>query len=99
MSDLDKINSIFNAKIDSIKSKDELQNLKTEFFGKNGQITNQFKNLGSLSVEQKKEFASSLNKLKASLSNQIETKNCYQQRKSRENRQPPGIVDKSLSAI
>ena len=54
MSDLDKINSIFNAKIDSIKSKDELQSLKTEFFGKNGQITNQFKNLGSLSVEEKK---------------------------------------------
>ena len=49
MSDLDKINSIFNAKIDSIKSKDELQNLKTEFFGKNGQIKNQFKNLGSFS--------------------------------------------------
>ena len=64
MSDLDKINSIFNAKIDSIKSKDELQNLKTEFFGKNGQITNQFKNLGSLTAEQKKEFAPSLNKLK-----------------------------------
>ena len=72
MSDLDKINSIFNAKIDSIKSKDELQNLKTEFFGKNGQITNQFKNLGSLSAEDKKEFASSLNKLKDSLSKQIE---------------------------
>ena len=34
MSDLDKINSIFNAKIDSIKSKDDLQNLKTEFFGR-----------------------------------------------------------------
>ena len=75
MSDLEKINSIFNAKIDSVKSKDELQNLKTEFFGKNGQITNQFKNLGSLSVEEKKEFASSLNKLKDSLSNQIEKKN------------------------
>ena len=75
MSDLDKINSIFNAKIDSIKSKDELQNLKTEFFGKNGQITNQFKNLGSLSAEEKKKFASSLNKLKDSLSSQIEEKN------------------------
>ena len=74
MSDLDKINSIFNAKIDSIKSKDQLQNLKTEFFGKNGQITNQFKNLGSLSAEDKKEFASSLNKLKDSLSKQIEEK-------------------------
>ena len=55
MSDLDKINSIFNAKIDSVKSKDELQNLKTEIFGKNGQITNQFKNLGSLPADQKKE--------------------------------------------
>ena len=54
MSDLDKINSIFNAKIDSIKSKDELQNLKTEFFGKNGEITSQFKNLGSLSPDKKK---------------------------------------------
>jgi len=75
MSNLDKINSIFNAKIDSIKSTEELQNLKTEFFGKNGQITNQFKNLGSLSVDKKKEFASQLNKLKDSLSNQIEKKN------------------------
>ena len=63
MSDLDKINSIFNAKIDSIKSKEELQNLKTEYFGKNGQITSQFKNLGSLPPDKKKEFASELNKL------------------------------------
>ena len=74
MSDLDKINSIFNAKIDQIKSKDNLQNLKTEFFGKNGQITSQFKNLGSLSPDKKKEFATELNKLKDSLSNQIEKK-------------------------
>ena len=75
MSDLEKINSIFNAKIDSVKSKEELQNLKTEFFGKNGQITNQFKNLGTLSPEDKKEFASSLNKLKDNLSKQIVEKN------------------------
>ena len=34
MSDLDKINSIFNAKIDSVKTKEDLQNIKTEFFGK-----------------------------------------------------------------
>ena len=53
MSDLEKINSIFNAKIDSVKSKDDLQNLKTEFFGKNGQITIQFKNLGSYPISSK----------------------------------------------
>ena len=46
MSDLDKISSLFNAKIDSVKSMEDLQNVKTEFFGKNGQITSQFKNLG-----------------------------------------------------
>ena len=34
MSDLDKINSIFNAKIDSIKSKDELPSTEPEAFGR-----------------------------------------------------------------
>ena len=75
MSDLDKINSIFNAKIDSIKSKEELQNLKTVYFGKNGQITSQFKKLGSLPSDKKKEFASELNKLKDNLSSQLGKKN------------------------
>ena len=74
MSNLDKISSIFNAKIDSVKSKEDLQNIKTEFFGKNGQITLQFKTLGSLSPEKRKNFASSLNKIKTDLLNQIDKK-------------------------
>ena len=72
MSDLDKINSIFNAKIDSVKTKEELQNLKTEFLEKNGQITQQFKTLGKLEPENRKKFASNLNKIKDDLTNQIE---------------------------
>jgi phenylalanyl-tRNA synthetase alpha chain len=75
MSDLDKISSVFNAKIDSVKTNDDLQNVKTEFFGKNGQITQQFKTLGSLDPEKRKEFASHLNKIKDDLTNQIEQKN------------------------
>ena len=75
MSDLDKISSVFNAKIDSVKTNDDLQNIKTEFFGKNGQITQQFKTLGSLDPEKRKEFASNLNKIKDDLTNQIEQKN------------------------
>ena len=75
MSDLDKINSIFNAKIDSVKTKEDLQNIKTEFFGKNGKITLQFKTLGSLDPEKRKDFASVLNNIKEDLSNQIEQKN------------------------
>ena len=75
MSDLDKISSVFNAKIDTVKTKEELQNIKTEFFGKNGQVTLQFKNLGSLDQDKRKEFASSLNKIKDYLSDQLEQKN------------------------
>ena len=75
MSDLDKISSVFNAKIDTVKTKDDLQNIKTEFFGKNGQITQQFKTLGNLDPEKRKEFASNLNKIKDDLTNQIEQKN------------------------
>ena len=75
MSDLDKITSIFNAKIDVIKTKEELQNIKTEFFGKNGQITLQFKLLGSLDPEKRKGFASKLNIIKDDLANQLEKKN------------------------
>ena len=75
MSDLDKISSIFNAKIDSVKTKEDLQNIKTEFFGKNGQITQQFKSLGSLDPEKRKDFASSLNKIKDDLTLQLDQKN------------------------
>ena len=74
MSDLDKISSSFEEKINSVKSKEELQNLKTEFFGKNGEITKQFKSLGSIEAAKKKELASSLNKLKDGLTNQLEKK-------------------------
>ena len=60
MSNLDKISSVFNAKINTVKTKEELQNIKTEFFGKSGQITSQFKTLGSLEPDKRKEFASNL---------------------------------------
>ena len=75
MSDLEQINSSFNKKITSVKTKEDLQNIKTEFFGKNGQITSEFKNLGSLDPGNRKEFASNLNKIKEDLSNQLEQKN------------------------
>ena len=75
MSDLDKISSVFNAKIDTVKTKDDLQNIKTEFFGKNGQITLKFKSLGSLDPEKRKEFALNLNKIKDDLTHQLEQKN------------------------
>jgi len=74
MSNLDNISSNFEKKIRTVKLREELKNLKTEFFGKNGEITNQFKILGSIEANKRKEFASSLNKLKDSLTSQLEKK-------------------------
>ncbi len=74
MSDLNNIRLSFNQKITAVNSKDSLQNLKTEFFGKNGLITSQFKNLGTISQDKRKEFASDLNNLKNDLNDQLEKK-------------------------
>ena len=41
-------------KVLKAKNKLELQNLKTEFLGKNSQINQEFKKLGSLPEEQRK---------------------------------------------
>ena len=74
MSDLNNIRLSFNQKIIAVNSKDSLQILKTEFFGKNGLITSQFKNLGTISQDKRKEFASDLNNLKNDLNDQLEKK-------------------------
>ena len=58
-----------------LKLKTIFKILKQNFFGKNGQITQQFKTLGSLDPEKRKEFASNLNKIKDDLTQQLEQKN------------------------
>ena len=54
-------------KISQAKDKLELQNFKTQFLGKNSQINQEFKKLGSLSEDERKIKASSLNKEKQKL--------------------------------
>ena len=43
MSDLNNILISFESKFFTVKNKDDLQNLKSEFFGKNGTISTQYK--------------------------------------------------------
>ena len=74
MSDLNNILSSFESKFSSIKNKDDLQNLKSEFFGKNGSISLQFKKMGSLNPEERKNFAKELNTIKDQLTSKIEKK-------------------------
>ena len=74
MSELNNILSSFESKFSLIKNKDDLQNLKSEFFGKNGSISVQFKKMGSLNPEERKNFAKELNTIKDKLTSKIEKK-------------------------
>ena len=61
-------------KVLQAKDKSELQNLKTEFLGKNSQINQEFKKLGSLPEDERKVRASSLNNEKQKITETINSR-------------------------
>ena len=74
MSDLKKIKNDFLLKLEKKLSLTEINEIKTNLFGKNGLISSQFKKIGSISESEKKKFASELNLIKDELQNQINSK-------------------------
>ena len=74
MSDLKKIKDDFLLKLEKKLSLSEINEIKTNLFGKNGLISSQFKKIGSISESEKKKFASELNLIKDELQNQIDSK-------------------------
>ena len=74
MSDLKNIKEEFNTKLNNNLSLDEINQIKTELFGKNGLISSQFKNIGSIPDNDRKKFASDLNYIKDELQNLISNK-------------------------
>ncbi len=74
MSELDKINKNFVEKLNKIKTKEDLQSLKSEFLGKNGFVTNEFKKMSQLNLDQKKEFSIQLNEIKNSINDNLSNK-------------------------
>ena len=74
MSDLNYIKKEFEEKFVKVNSKNDLQNLKSEYFGKNGIVSSEFKKMGSLDENLRKDFAKKLNLLKDDLTNLIENK-------------------------
>ena len=75
MSNIQTLRAEYIEKIKSVKSKQDLDSIKTELFGKSGKITSLFKNIGKLEDEKKKEFASNLNLTKEELLLAINKKN------------------------
>ena len=82
MSDLKKIKeeilNILNENVDLNK----LNQIKTDLFGKNGKISNEFKKLGSIAGEERKKFASDLNIVKDELQKVLAQK--FQELETRE---------------
>ena len=74
MSDIKKIKEDYLGKLSGKLNLDEVNQIKTELFGKNGLISNSFKKLGSMQSEDRKKFASDLNFVKDELQEKINNK-------------------------
>ena len=68
MSEFEKKIIEFKEQLNNSKSLKELLSINTEIFGKNGIINSEFKKLGTIPVEEKKNFAANINKVKHELS-------------------------------
>ena len=74
MSDIKKIRDEYINKLNQDLDLNHINQIKTELFGKNGKISNEFKKIGSISEDQRKKFASDLNIAKYELQNIISKK-------------------------
>ncbi len=74
MSDLKKIRDEFISKLRGKLDLLEINQIKSDLFGKNGLISLQFKNIGSIAETERKKFASDLNIMKNELQDLISSK-------------------------
>jgi phenylalanyl-tRNA synthetase alpha chain len=74
MLDIKNIHNDYSAKLNNNLSLEEINQIKTELFGKSGLISSQFKNIGSIPEVDRKKFASDLNQIKDELQNLITKK-------------------------
>ena len=74
MSDIKKIKKEYLEKLNRELNLESINQIKTELFGKNGSISNEFKKLGSVAAEERKKFAADLNLIKEELQEKISKK-------------------------
>ena len=74
MSDIKKIKDEFLLKLKENLDLNEVNQIKTDLFGKTGLISSQFKMLGKVAEKERKKFASDLNLVKDELQDLITAK-------------------------
>ena len=74
MSDIKKIKDEYLLKLSNDLDVNQINEIKTDLFGKNGLVSSQFKQLGKITEDERKKFASELNNIKDELQNLIVSK-------------------------
>ena len=74
MSDLKKIRDEFISKLKGKLNLSEINQIKSELFGKNGLVSSQFKKIGTINESERKKFATDLNVIKDELQDLINSK-------------------------
>jgi phenylalanyl-tRNA synthetase alpha chain len=74
MSDIKKIKEEYLLKLSKDLDVNQINQIKTDLFGKNGLVSSQFKQLGKIAEDERKKFASELNDAKDELQNLIVSK-------------------------
>ena len=74
MSDLKKIKEEFFSKLKNRLNLSEINQIKSDLFGKNGLVSLQFKRIGTIAESERKQFASDLNIIKDELQDLINSK-------------------------
>ena len=71
MPDIKKIKDEYLLKLSKDLDVNQINEIKTDLFGKNGLVSSQFKQLGKIPEDERKKFASELNEAKDELQNLI----------------------------
>ena len=74
MSDIKKIKEEFLLKLKDNLDLSEINQIKSNLFGKNGLVSLQFKKIGSIAENERKKFANDLNIIKDELQDLINSK-------------------------
>jgi phenylalanyl-tRNA synthetase alpha chain len=74
MSDLKKIREEFISRLEGKIDLSEINQIKSDLFGKNGLVSSQFKKIGTINESERKKFASDLNIIKDELQDLINSK-------------------------
>lgn len=72
MSNLEQILSDFNSQISGVSNKQQLEEIRINFLGKKGFVTELFSQLKNLSVEEKKSFGASINVLRDQVTKKLD---------------------------